>query len=338
MIDEIVIIGRPGLVGGADTELFDQIKVWLKMGLICRIVPTSESRYPINYYHPNLIIEEIGRYNSCYNKHVISYCNQYFLRDIEIIRKYAKTISWVNCMCFNFPKEIEAHKNGMIDFFLYQTKHQYYKCAPVLLNVNSSYNVIPIIPYFDNSSFPYYSSRNELKYGRISRSSCDKFSNNQFTIYKNAVQNRDVKGIVLGWSDILERYFNDSDQQYLKRTNKVDFLNQGSITSQEFYKQCGIVCISTSSFENLPRIAFESMSSGSVLIVDNRGGWKDLIDHKVTGFLCDDENDFIHYLQTVIDNPDTRNNIAKNARQHLEAKYSYEVSASRWEQFFKILT
>lgn len=339
MIDEIVVIGRPGLVGGADTELFDQIKVWLKMGLKCRIIPTSQPRYPINYSHPNLVIEEIGRYVACYNKHVISYCNQFFLRDIEVIRYYAKTISWVNCMCFNFKKEINAHKNGLIDFFLYQTKHQYYRCAPNLLKVNSDYTAIPIIPYFDNTNFPFCNHPSgDIKYGRISRCSYDKFSKYQFKIYRNAVQNRNIKGIVLGWSQNLERFYNDSDQLYLKTNNKIDFLEQGSITAQEFYKQCAIICMSTDSFENLPRIAFEAMSSGCVLIVDNRGGWKDLIDHEHTGFLCDNIEDFIKYLQYMMDNPDARMNITKNARQYLEAKYSYEVSASRWEEFFKILT
>jgi len=337
MIDEIVIIGRPGLVGGADTELFDQIKVWLKMGLKCIIIPTSEARYPINYSHPNLVIEDICRYEACSGKHIISFCNQFFLRDIEIIRKYAKTISWASCMCFNFDKEIEAHKQGLIDFFLYQTRHQYHKCGVRLMEANNNYTAIPIIPYFDSTNFPFVENRPEIRYGRISRAGIDKFGGDQFKIYHYS-NLKDIKGLVLGWSTELEEYFNNEDQLYLKRNNLVEFLDQGSITAQEFYKQCGIICMTTNTFENLPRIGFEAMASGSLLIVDNRGGWQDLIIDGVTGFLCNDTSDFLKHLEEMVYRPDIRYQIVKNARQNLEAKYSYGASASRWEQFFKLLT
>lgn len=338
MIDEIVIIGRPGLVGGADTELFDQIKVWLSMGLKCRIIPTSEARYPINYSHPNLVIEDIRRYSACKNKHVISYCNQYFLTDIEIIRKYAKTLSWVNCMCFNFDKEIEAHKNGLIDFFLYQTKHQYLKCAANLLNVNKNYQPIHIVPYFDSSNFPYIDNRSDTRYGRISRAAIDKYSKDQFFIYHFS-NTKYIKPLVLGWSKELDKFFsNDIDYQWMKNHNEIELLYQNGISSQQFYKECGIVCMSTDTYENLPRIGFEAMASGSVLIVNNRGGWKMQIDNGITGYLCNNTSDFIDKLERLVSRPDICQKFAQNARAKLEAEYSMKASASRWNDFFKLLT
>ena len=337
MIDELCIIGRPGLVGGADTELFDQLKVWLRMGLKCRIIPTAEAKYPINFSHPNLVIDEIKRYSACSGKHVISYCNLDFLHDIEIIRKYAKTISWASCMCFNFKSEIEAHRKGLIDFFLYQTNHQLHNCGVNLMAVNSNYNVIPIVPYFDASNFPFVSSRPEIKYGRISRAAPDKYSKDQFVIYHLARCNY-TKGIVLGWSDELNNvYCNDYHYQYFKDNKLIDFYNQNEISAQEFYKQCGIVCMSTGTFENLPRVGFEAMASGSVLVVDNRGGWTCEVEDGVTGYLCDTSYDFIINLKKLINNPELRNSMAVKAREKLEAEHSYHASASRWNKFFHLL-
>lgn len=335
MIDEIVIVGRPGLVGGADTELFDQIKVWLHMGLKCRVIPTSESKYPINFSHPNLVIEEIKRYNACSGKHVISFCNQHFLSDIEIIRKYAKSISWVNCMCFNFNKEIEAHKNGLIDYFLYQTRHQYELCGTRLLAANKNFCPIPITPYFDISRFPFINKRDELLYGRISRSGIDKYSEDQFYIYANC----DKKSIVLGWSDEISNiYKSDKYFKYLKDNNLITLYQQNEITSQEFYTRCSVMCMKCNTFENLPRVGFECMASGCVMIVDNRGGWKDQIDNGKTGYLCNDKYEFTNRLNYLVKNPDIISLFAKNARDKLEAKYSLKQSASRWQNFFKLLT
>ena len=43
------------------------------------------------------------------------------------------------------------------------------------------------------------------------------------------------------------------------------------------------------------------MASGSVLIVDNRGGWRQMVEHGKTGWLCGSERDFIYYASKSAD-------------------------------------
>ena len=60
--------------------------------------------------------------------------------------------------------------------------------------------------------------------------------------------------------------------------------DQRELSQQDFYKHCEIVLQPTDTTENWPRVGFEAMASGSVLIVDNRGGWQQMIKHGETGF------------------------------------------------------
>jgi len=57
------------------------------------------------------------------------------------------------------------------------------------------------------------------------------------------------------------------------------------------------------------------MASGSVLIVDDRGGWRQMIEHGKTGFLCQHERDFIYYASKMAYEPELRKEIAHNGRQ-----------------------
>lgn len=80
------------------------------------------------------------------------------------------------------------------------------------------------------------------------------------------------------------------------------------------YKHCQIVLQPTDTTENWPRVGFESMASGSVLVVDNRGGWRQMVEHGKTGWLCDHERDFIYYASKMAYEPNLRSDMAHAAR------------------------
>jgi hypothetical protein len=86
--------------------------------------------------------------------------------------------------------------------------------------------------------------------------------------------------------------------------NSVRVANQGECTQQEFYRFCAVVIQPTDVTENWPRVGFEAMASGSVLIVDNQGRWRRQISQGVTGWLCNDEQDFIEYASKMAHEPE----------------------------------
>lgn len=333
MLNEIAVVGYPSYCGGADTELLDQIKVWNLMGIKVHLIPTKdnkEERIDLSSY--NVEIHDFMDFKSCSDLHTFAFCNPAFLDFGKEIKKYAKSTSWANCMTFNFKNELEAHEKGYIDYFLYQTKHQYNNLAGNLLKTNKNYIPYQFIPYFDDSRFPYIEDRDYtlLKFGRISRCDPAKYSVDQFRIYRSCYCGK--IGTVLGWSDKLMepckfRRIDISESDCL-------FYKEGELTQQEFYKRCNILCMSTRTFENLPRVGFEAMASGTVLVVDNRGGWKLQVDNKKTGYLCNDREEFIEVMNFLGDNPQEIKKLAKNAREKLDAEFSLKKSASSWAAFF----
>jgi glycosyltransferase involved in cell wall biosynthesis len=79
------------------------------------------------------------------------------------------------------------------------------------------------------------------------------------------------------------------------------------------------------------------MSSGSVLIVDDRGGWRDVVQHKQTGYLCKDQREFVYYASRAAFEPEERRQMASAARDWLDAHWGMERAKAEWSAFFNQL-
>jgi glycosyltransferase involved in cell wall biosynthesis len=77
------------------------------------------------------------------------------------------------------------------------------------------------------------------------------------------------------------------------------------------------------------------MHTGKPLVVDNRGGWQYMIDHNKTGFLCNNERDFIYYGSILAYEPELRTEIAHNAYQKAQEISGLEVSVASWRKVFE---
>ena len=115
------------------------------------------------------------------------------------------------------------------------------------------------------------------------------------------------------------------------------FHDQKALPQQEFYRRCHIVLQPTDTTENWPRIGFEAMASGSVLIVDKRGGWEQMIEHGRTGWLCESPGDFIAYASKMAWEPHYREDMAAAARERGLALGGLEASQESWRQVFDVI-
>ncbi len=79
------------------------------------------------------------------------------------------------------------------------------------------------------------------------------------------------------------------------------------------------------------------MASGSLLVVDDRGGWRELIQHGQTGFLCGDQREFVYYSSRAAFEREERKLMASNARQWLESNWGLEQAKKEWTAFFEFL-
>ncbi|MCB9875190.1 MAG: glycosyltransferase [Planctomycetaceae bacterium] len=331
-IDRLCVIGHPSRLGGADTELDHQIHCWQAMGVevhICHTGDLDDNLRAMKLVERGCIYHEPRDWASLQGLHCISFCNGEYLKSLPEIRRFAKSTSWVNCMTWNFDEEIEMHAKGLIDFHLYQTAHAYARVSPALHDLGG-YTPLMFTPYFHSADFPFRHARprDRFRFGRISRCDPGKFGARQLWIYETMTAPVLKEGLILGWDHRIE-------EKLGKPASYVKTLPAGDISQREFYDFCDAVILTTETFENLPRVGFEAMASGSILIVDNRGGWQKLVEDGVTGWLCDDDREFVYKASRCAFEISEREAMARCAADRLRENWGLETSIESWGKVFE---
>lgn len=243
---------------------------------------------------------------------IIGFCNSEFLEHLPSIHQRTKRTVFINCMTWLFEKEKQRMAEGMIAMFLYQNEEVRQKNMPILqaLNPDPRVQFLTFTPYFDDTQFPFINDRTDDHFGcgRISRQDADKYAANTLHIYEYFVAPVMKRGLFLGFDARSEAKIG---RPFSWITTACD---SSIISQQDFYKHCKIILQPSDTTENWPRVGFEAMSSGSVLIVDDRGGWQQMIEHGKTGWLCKHERDFIYYASKMAYEPELCREIAENAR------------------------
>ncbi|MBL8848894.1 MAG: glycosyltransferase [Planctomycetaceae bacterium] len=335
-MDEICVVGFPSRVGGADTELDHQIHVWQSLGLRVHLVPTG----PLDQHLQSLRMDERGcvvhapcDWNACRGRHVISYCNGEFLKHLRVIKDRARSTTFVNCMCWLFDEERNAHRDGLIDYFLYQTDHVRLRIEEEMRALNPNYRWFKIPPYFHREEFPFVDGRatDRFRFGRVSREDLAKFHPAQLWVYETMVAPVLKEGVILGIND-------DIRQKIGTEPNWIRGCAAGAIPVQEVYRHSDCIIQMSETLENLPRVGFEAISSGCLLIVDDRGGWRELVIHKQTGFLCRDQREFVYYASRAAFEVEERRQMARNARDWLESEWGLARAQADWSEFFQVIS
>jgi hypothetical protein len=337
-IPRLYVHGFPGLYGGAGTELHHQIIAWLHLGIEVHLVPTNDG-----FRNEPLFPEMQERRVKIHGTNdfgaveagdpVLGFCNAEFLQALPEIRRSTRRTVFLNCMTWLFDKEREAMARGQIGMFLYQNPAVLEKHRSELraLNDDPAIAFASFKPYFAAERFPYVEARNSDHFGcgRISRQDADKFSRNTLHIYEYFVAPKWKKGLFLGFDHRSEE----------KIGKPYDWIrcarDHHEVSQQEFYRHCEIILQPSDTTENWPRIGFEAMASGSVLIVDNRGGWQQMVDHGKTGWLCDHERDFIYHASKMAYEPNLRDDMAEAARERSQLLGGLEQSCASWAEVFE---
>lgn len=340
-IKRVFTYGFPGKYGGAGTELHHQILVWLRMGLEVHIIP-SESGYRSEPLYGEMLergvtIHEYNDWSALYpGDPILGFCNREFLDNLQPIREHTRRTVFVNCMTWIFDKEREATANDQIAMFLYQNDDVRQRHEQELRALNSNPNVqfVTFKPYFEMEHFPFIANRSEERFGcgRISRQDADKFAKNTLHIYEYFVSPKWKSGLFLGFDERSKSKIG-TPYDWIKTAR-----DHTEVSQQEFYRHCDIVLQPTDTTENWPRVGFEAMSSGSVLIVDNRGGWKQQVLHGKTGWLCNHERDFIYHASKMAYEPNMRADMAAAARERARELGGLSASIASWESILEKMT
>jgi hypothetical protein len=336
----LFVYGFPSLYGGAGNELHHQIALWQSLGAEVHIIP-SDPDYAGGPLFSELlangsVIHELDDFASIEpGAPVFGFCSDPFLENLDAIREYSTNTVFVNCMTWLFDLELKRMTEGKIRAFLYQNDEVRCLNSFVLrsLNPGAAVNFLSFVPYFDTSQFPFHEQRTEDYFGcgRISRQDADKYSADTLLIYEYFVAPKPKRGLFLGFDQRSEAKIGQP-YNWIRTA-----ANQTECSQQDFYQHCEIVLQPSDTTENWPRVGLEAMASGSILIVDNRGGWRGQIEHGVTGWLCDNERDFIYYASKMAYEPELRFEMAVRARNRVDALAGPAISRQSWLEVFDVI-
>lgn len=112
-----------------------------------------------------------------------------------------------------------------------------------------------------------------------------------------------------------------------------------AISASDYFRQLHCTLpVNGGARENWPRVGLEAMAAGVPVVAQNEWGWREMIDHGVTGFLggCDEE--LAHYAAMLAYDEDLRMRIVHAARERLVGELaSPEIIWSGWWRLFDSL-
>ena len=329
---EIGVVGTIGHVGGANTELGHQVTCWLGMGMQVHIVPAQpldqhaqevaqQYRQSGCIYHAARRLGRPGRpaHDQLLQQKLsgesagdpparpLHYLRQ--LHDVELphgnpapTRRIDRLSSLPDAAC------ARAGRAKRRDLGIYR---------PLQFN-----------PYFDAEPFPFIDPasrpRDFFRFGRISRGDADKHGRQQLWIYETMTAPVLKQGVILGWDQRAEKKFGRRPPAWIAT------YPERRMSQQQFYQYCDAVVMTTDTFENLPRVGFEAMASGSVLVVDQRGGWLLQIDDGRTGWLCRDQREFVYKASRCAFEHEECAAMAVAARQKVLDGWGFSAAADSW--------
>ena len=126
--------------------------------------------------------------------------------------------------------------------------------------------------------------------GRISRPDPDKYSSNTWPIYARIPY--PVRARMMAWDDRVE-------QKLGCRPDWSDCLRANAEPAAEFLgKLHCMVQINGGAGENWPRSGLEAMATGVPVVVQNQWGWREMVVHGETGYLCDTDEQIAYVGET----------------------------------------
>ena len=316
------ILGYPGDVGGANTELWHTVKLWRGLGWQVTLVPTWSAdptwRGRLDALGCRTIEttpERLDRVPGLAGSVVVGMCNTHFLTAADRLRKMGCHLVWVGCMNWLFAEERRHYRRrGLFDRYVFQSRYQRDQLVPQLRRFGFRNDQGRIIRgTLDPSEFPFrprpHQPDEAFVIGRISRAAPDKFHRDTWQIYGRTPY--PIRSRMLGFNDEVQTIIGPPPPW-------TEVLAPGSESPQRFLSSLhAVVHAGGEAVENWPRVGLEAMAAGVPLVVDRRGGWCEMVHHGETGFLCRDADDFAFHTALLARDETLRQQIIRQARERL---------------------
>jgi hypothetical protein len=335
----IFISGYPGNVGGANTELWHTVKLWRSRGTEGTLVPTwtadpawKTRLETIGCATREVPPQDLFKVDGLPGSIVVSMCNRKFLAEARRFRELDCRIVWLGCMNWMFPVErLHYRRHGCFDRYVFQSRFQSDQLTPQLTRFGFEPDQGVIIRgAFDPSEFfysPLHHAPGEIfNVGRIGRAETDKIRADFWKVLEKSPHS--IFAEALGWSEELDYFIGRAPQwarTYLP----------GTVDVRQFLaRQHCLVQTNQQAVENWPRVGLEAMAAGVPIIADDRGGWREMIRHGETGFLCRTADEISYRVAQLAYDEPLRYGMIRAARERLKTLADPHAIGAAWLDLF----
>jgi glycosyltransferase involved in cell wall biosynthesis len=338
------VCGYPSDIGGANTELWHSVKLWRQFGADVTLIPTWQADR-----HWRRRLEAIGC-RSCESNPddlqnvpglagsvVVSMCNTRFLAAAGRFRELGCKIVWLGCMNWLFAQErLHYRRHGPFERHVFQSRYQCEQLGPQLAKHGYDDHRGRIIRgAFDLDEFPFrplpHAPGETFVVGRLSRPAPEKFSLGTWAIYGRTPPPMAAR--VMGWDRAVQARLGPPPRW-------AECLPPGTETAPAFLARLHcLVQAGGGAVENWPRVGLEALAAGVPLVVDNQGGWPEMIRHAETGFLCDSDAEMVHCIARLARDAAYRQTIIEQGRHAVETELANaEMFWHQWKMLLDELS
>jgi len=167
--------------------------------------------------------------------------------------------------------------------------------------------------------------------GRVARPDQDKWSSNTWPIY-GRIQYAHKRALMLGMDE-------RTHQKLGPPPAWADCLKPMAMPVEDYFRQLHCMLpVNGGARENWPRAGLEAMAAGVPVVAQNLWGWPEMIEHGVTGFLGDCDEELAHYTAMLAYDEELRIAIAQRARRRLVEELAHpETIWAGWRGLFDSL-
>jgi glycosyltransferase involved in cell wall biosynthesis len=289
------LFGNPSPLGGASTKLIDFIQSFYK-------------RYRIINYLPRTPPDDMAAFLSSHDVEIKQYSDfpaqkegvclavcvdKFFETGIpQKARDHRIPLVWSNEMMWLFPGEEDAVKCGLISKVLYLSPIQ----KRVFQNVYKSVSSMIVDNYVNPAYFKFVDrgSREPFTIGRLSRPDPLKYPINFPTLYESLISKSERLKIQSWSSDLAAEYswhYFSPDRWVLQEV--------GAEPANLFLQSIDVFSypLGHRFIESWGRSTVEAMLTGCVPIVPSGHHLENLLVHGESGFVCQNDDDFIKWTR-----------------------------------------
>lgn len=341
----VFVVGYPGDLGGACTELWHTLKLWRSVGIDVDLLVSGEPSQRwrtltegIGCVTHHRALERLSEIDGLEGGIVIGFCNSEYLDNAIRFQQLGCRMVWVNCMTWLFDAEKQFYnEHGLFDAFVFQSQFQRDELEPLLSEWGYTSDHGHLIRgAFDHSEFTFAPRAHEagdtFVVGRMARPDLDKWSSNTWPIY-NSIQYPNKRAIMLGVDERIHEKLGPTPPF-------ADCLRPMAIPVHQYLANLHcLMPVNGGARENWPRAGLEAMAAGVPIVAQNEWGWQEMIEHGQTGFLANNDCELAHFAAMLAYDEQLRLKIANNAyRKLIHELAEPEGLADAWVQLFASLS